>query len=272
MGSSSTPARLILASICASLLMIAYSKLHAADPKLKAKHGVAKIRAAKPDNVVESGAAVVIYMDNDKIYMITAYHVIDDADSIEVRFSELPTKRFSGSIFEKYDGERDLGIIYVDAKKMPNQIIIPLKIADPSKTSELEKIIAVGHPRGREWELSSGEIRSTDRAFLRFSGDAVSPGNSGGALLNDEYKLIGIVTKEETDQGIAVRIDEAFKILDQWKLPHYAIPKGNKKWLWIVAGAARAAGGIAAVLLKPETASQVEVEFPAPPGRPPVRY
>ena len=61
----------------------------------------------------------------------------------------------------------------------------------------MDKVIAIGHPGGKEWQASSGEILlSDDISNFSFSRETIDPGNSGGALLNDKYQLIGIVKQK----------------------------------------------------------------------------
>ena len=213
------------------------------------KRRVVKITVEKPGDVIETGAGIVLSTKHQVIYILTAYHVIEGAQNITVTFRDRPVTKIAAKLFEKYDEENDLAVVYIESSVISKEISI-LHLGDVSKTKELDNVIAIGHPSNNQWELSTAVIRASEPSKFRFSGDAVDPGNSGGALLNKEFQLIGLITKERPGNGIALKIDDALEILKNWQIPYaFEIERRSKKWPWIVAAGGVAAGIATAVIL-----------------------
>ncbi len=184
-----------------------------------AKRSVVKIITYKQGNPKDIGAGIIISIGDEELYIITAYHVIEESDETIVKFYYNPMLELKGKIFEKVDKERDLAVLFIKSSNIPNNIKI-LDIGDASLVKELDQVIAIGHPGSKEWQASSGEILlSDDISNFSFSRETIDPGNSGGALLNDKYQLIGIVKQKGYGDGSALKIEYALKILDGWRIP-----------------------------------------------------
>lgn len=155
-------------------------------------------------------------------YIATNFHVIDGADSLEVVLSDGTT--YKGAVVG-YDSKTDLAVIKIDATG--------LTPADLGVSGELkvgEKAIAIGNPGGLSYagSVSEGIISGLNRS-LRAATDgytlnfiqtdaAISPGNSGGALVNEFGQVVGINTQKLAADGyegigFAIPIDEALPIL-----------------------------------------------------------
>jgi hypothetical protein len=88
------------------------------------------------------------------------------------------------------DDTHDLAIVAVNGLKAP-----PLAVADSSQVAVGDEVFAVGNPQGLEGTFSQGIIS----AVRRVGGDTIlqitapiSPGSSGGPILNNSGKAIGI--------------------------------------------------------------------------------
>ncbi len=172
-----------------------------------------------PDGASDGlGSGVLVSADG---VILTALHVVDDADTIELTFA-------NGETAEGYVTERqplkDIAIIQADG--LPAGVA-PAVLGDPGLPVGSEAY-AVGSPYGLFGSLSAGVISGRDRSFrlpdstitvtglLQFDA-AVNPGNSGGPLLDRGGRVVGIViallnpTDAETFTGIglAVPIDAA---------------------------------------------------------------
>ena len=110
----------------------------------------------------------------------------------------------------------------------PPAKIVPATLGNPGAVRQGSEAYALGSPFGLYGSVSAGVISGLDRSFtMRDSGRtltgliqidaAVNPGNSGGALVDRDGRLIGIVTalvnptQDEVFVGIglAVPIDVA---------------------------------------------------------------
>ena len=144
------------------------------------------------------GAGVVI---NPTGAILTNYHVIHRADVIKVWFYQKDELRAYLAKVVAIDPMADLAIleIEIDEQKLP---ITFLEIEpDASKINVLDDVYAIGHPVGNQWTVSKGVINSNERAGL-ISGyisliqhtAQIQKGNSGGPLINDDMKIVGINT------------------------------------------------------------------------------
>jgi S1-C subfamily serine protease len=140
-----------------------------------------------------TGAGVVISRDGT---VLTALHVVEDASSIRVRFSD-----GTQSSAEVKDQQPDSDIAVLTPERLP-QVVVPAILGGGAQVGDA--VFALGHPLGLSDSLSAGVVSALDRT-IRVSGDqtlegliqfdaAVNPGNSGGPLLNRDGQVVGIVT------------------------------------------------------------------------------
>lgn len=132
-------------------------------------------------NELATGSGFCAFKNN---YIVTNYHVIDGAYEIDIITDENRTYKINKIlIFNEYD---DLAII------SGNFELTPLKIGSVSNLKAGEKITAIGSPKGQLNTVSTGVISNADNDYdIRITAP-ISPGSSGGALLNKNGKVIGI--------------------------------------------------------------------------------
>lgn len=91
-----------------------------------------------------------------------------------------------------YNKNIDLALLKIPGKYQA------LKLADSNKVEIGEKVIAIGNPLGLQFSVSQGIVSGVHRPG--FNGEevyiqtdaALNPGNSGGPLINNQGKIIGI--------------------------------------------------------------------------------
>ncbi len=144
------------------------------------------------------GSGVIITADG---YILTNNHVVQDAERITVTLNdrrELPAKLIGN------DPATDLAVIKVEAEGLT---YIPFGNSDKVRIGE--PVLAIGNPFNLTSTVTSGIISAKARnmniidnprsnetpleSFLQTDA-AVNSGNSGGALVNSNAELIGIVT------------------------------------------------------------------------------
>lgn len=144
------------------------------------------------------GSGVIITADG---YILTNNHVVQDAERITVTLNdrrELPAKLIGN------DPATDLAVIKIEAN---NLSYIPFGNSDKVRIGE--PVLAIGNPFNLTSTVTSGIISAKARnmniidnprsnetpleSFLQTDA-AVNSGNSGGALVNSNAELIGIVT------------------------------------------------------------------------------
>ena len=126
----------------------------------------------------------------DKNILVTNYHVIKGADKIELKIVGNETI-FKGANVIKASPEFDLAIVQTKQNFEAFNI-------EKNVTVEVgAKIYTIGNPRGLEGTISEGIIsgkREKDGVeFLQITAP-ISPGNSGGPVLDEEGNVIGVAT------------------------------------------------------------------------------
>jgi putative serine protease PepD len=143
-----------------------------------------------------TGSGCVLDTDGN---ILTNYHVIQSADSLEVT---LPDKSKYHAKIVGFDRQNDLAVIRVTGA--PKERLHPIPLGDSDAMSVGQKVLAIGNPLGLQNTLTIGIVSSLGRRIKTENGDlidnviqtdaAINPGNSGGPLLNTSGEMIGINT------------------------------------------------------------------------------
>lgn len=139
-----------------------------------------------------TGSGVIVDAKNG--YVITNYHVIEDADEIIVTLND--GRRMNGELIG-VDPEVDLAVIHIDAEGLTE-----VSFGDSDQLRVGDIVVAIGNPFGLSQTVTSGIVSALGRTGLGIEGyedfiqtDAsINPGNSGGALVNLAGRLVGINT------------------------------------------------------------------------------
>ena len=167
---------------------------------------------------ISSGSGVIL---DARGYVATNYHVIKDAESIQVSLND---GRKTAARLIGDDPETDLAILKIDLNNLPQA-----HIADISQLNIGDIALAIGYPFRIGQTVTQGIISATGRTqvsantyenFLQTDA-AINPGNSGGALINDRGEIVGInsliFTRTGSFNGIgfAIPIDLTISVLGQ---------------------------------------------------------
>ena len=141
------------------------------------------------------GSAFAIGRDGGRTLLITNFHVIAsnwDAGraSAEVVQGE---DNYTGRI-ERVRRADDLALLSIPAAGY-----VPL-IAATDRVQVGDPVIALGSPFGLEGTASSGIVSAVRDGFVQFSA-AISPGSSGGPLLDAHGRVIGVNTAKVSSVG-----------------------------------------------------------------------
>jgi putative serine protease PepD len=138
-------------------------------------------------------------------HIVTNEHVVDGADSVSVKFWN--GKTYHAEVVGT-DASTDLAVLKVDA---PASVLHPLSLGDSSKVEVGDSVAAIGSPFGLEDTLTTGIVSALHREMTSPNGfaiddsiqtdAAINHGNSGGPLLNDQGKVIGVTAQIESDSG-----------------------------------------------------------------------
>ncbi len=121
--------------------------------------------------------------------IVTNLHVIAGASQGYAKQIDSKTKHRLEGILHA-DSGHDLAVLAVPSLSAP-----ALPIGDSSKLAVGDTIYAVGNPRGLEGTFSEGvvsSIRNIDSQVILQITAPISPGSSGGAVLNERGEVVGV--------------------------------------------------------------------------------
>jgi len=129
------------------------------------------------------------FIISDEGYIVTNAHVLLEGkliNSITYEQKTIPTE------FIGYDGKMDLALLKISGNYKK------LDIENSENIQIGEKVIAIGNPLGLQFSVSQGIVSGIHRtgsnglnAYIQTDA-ALNPGNSGGPLINQKGKVIGI--------------------------------------------------------------------------------
>ena len=170
-----------------------------------------------------SGSGVIISEDG---YIVTNNHVVQNADELMVTLSN--KKTYKAKVVGA-DPSYDLAVIKIEAAGLP---FLLYGNSDDAKIGQW--VLAIGYPLNLETTVTAGIISAKARSlglnrdksgalgvesFIQTDA-AVNQGNSGGALVNTEGKLIGINSAIASPTGsyagysYAIPVNIAKKVVD----------------------------------------------------------
>ncbi|MFI8540806.1 S1C family serine protease [Staphylococcus capitis] len=179
----------------------------------------------------EIGSGVVYKKVGDSIYILTNAHVVGDKDKQKVTYNN--NKSVEGKVIGK-DKWSDIAVVKA---KLTDDSMKPITLGDSNNLVLGQSILVVGNPLGVDFKgsVSKGIISGLERhvpvdivkddsydvLMKAFQIDApVNPGNSGGAVIDKDGRLIGIVSLKidmENVEGMAfaIPINDVRKIAQQ---------------------------------------------------------
>jgi S1-C subfamily serine protease len=138
-------------------------------------------------------------------HIVTNYHVIEDAENIEVTFLD---GNITSAEIVGLDIYSDLAVIKVDPQITT---LNPVILGSSSELTVGEAVAAMGNPYGLSDTLTVGIVSSLQRSLEAAGGyliidiiqidAAINPGNSGGPLVNLHGQVVGLNTAIQSDTG-----------------------------------------------------------------------
>lgn len=130
----------------------------------------------------------------DKKHLVTAYHVVEGAAAINIYTKQLSYQAYFPARLKGYDG--DLAICELSQLVDWSRHIAHLG-DDPEPG---DWVGAYGAPYGLEgtltWGSVTGDMRFIGGETLTQTDAAVNPGNSGGPLVDEDGKVVGVVVSK----------------------------------------------------------------------------
>jgi S1-C subfamily serine protease len=177
-----------------------------------------------------AGSGFVLSSDG---YVVTNNHVIEGADEITVTLDDGTAETAE---LVAADPRSDLAVLKIDRTDL-----VALALGDSDATQVGDPVVAIGNALdlGAEPTVTGGLVSAKDRTITEPNGQvlvdliqtdaAISPGNSGGPLLDMNGRVIGIntaVAGQGQNIGFAIAINRAQVLIDQLRdgaVPRHAL-------------------------------------------------
>ena len=174
-------------------------------------------------NLEGTGSGIIISEDG---YIVTNAHVVQ-GDSFKVKMNSEDKEGIDARLVGK-DVKTDLAVLKIEAKSLT-----PAVLGDSDQTYVGENVIAIGSPAGLTNTVTKGivsaigrKVRAEQSSFRMEciqTDAAISPGNSGGALVNMYGQVIGITSSKYASLyasayeglGFAITINQALPVVQE---------------------------------------------------------
>jgi S1-C subfamily serine protease len=181
-----------------------------------------------PVPVEGAGSGFVI---DEKGYILTNFHVVQEAQSIEVVLGD--QSRYPGK-FVGADQRNDVALVKIDPK---GKHLVALPLGDSASLQVGQKVLAIGNPFGFQSTLTTGVVSALGRTVQTSqttlideaiqTDAAINRGNSGGPLINSHGEVIGINSAIYTPTGTTAGIGFAIPINTAKRIAQDLITEGR---------------------------------------------
>ncbi len=170
---------------------------------------------------LEDGTIGSGFLYNDKGDVITNAHVVANTETVNVVTAD--SKKMPGDVIG-VSRDTDVGVVRVPGLEGKD----PLPIRSEGGAELLDEVLALGSPLGLQNTVTRGEISGVDRTLdiepfhyenMYQISAPISPGNSGGPLLDRETgEVIGINSAKLNEEtiGFSIPIADVLPMVERW--------------------------------------------------------
>jgi Trypsin-like peptidase domain len=170
------------------------------------------VRLVSPPQI---GAGIIVGADDARVYIVTAKHVVrmGRREGVFVSFEGSPKDSVKATLADTAAEGVDIAVVTV-ARAALQRLPDFDRRGDPKILSFNHPVSPMGCPRGMCWAVPAPADRlvGIDRQGIIFQSVFVNPGSSGGALFNEYWEVVGMVTGDQPPRANALDIDQ---VLDQ---------------------------------------------------------
>jgi outer membrane protein assembly factor BamB len=198
----------------------------AATPEDLTKQLVVMIRGKLAD-VDVIGAGIIVGIDQDRIYIVTANHVVrqgpqTEMTGLKVLLKWLPGEWTDAKLLADFDADLDVAVISVPGARsliLNRRLLFDRLGSEPQRK---DQVYTIGFPGGQQWfsRVTADIVSGSTSDLITFETTFLQPGSSGGALVNANWEIVALVKQDQPPNGVAVRIDRVIEKLTQWSYPN----------------------------------------------------
>ncbi len=160
-----------------------------------------------------AGSGVIVAVDDNEIYILTNYHVVENSSELSVKF--IDSKSYDAKV-KGVSERKDIAIVSDSKNNIAKDTLEQIKVATLGNSDELKVgngIIAIGNALGYGQSVTTGVVSALNREVStdEYTQDmiqidaAINGGNSGGALLNSRGEVVGINSVKYSSNGSSSR-------------------------------------------------------------------
>ncbi len=172
--------------------------------------------------LIATGSGFLMF---DNRTLVTNCHVIEDADSVWGESDDGYDYILTRVLIT--DSEKDIAIL----RFMSPTVMAPLEPSD-EPVRRGQTVVAIGSPKGVKNTVSIGNVSSvypdedSGAEMIQFTAP-ISSGSSGGALLDESGRVIGITSaayRDAQNLNIAISVADVLDLWEAWDGTEYPIP------------------------------------------------
>lgn len=183
---------------------------------------------AKLDGEDTFGAGIICGRENDRLYIVTANHVIREgksvAKNIQVKIKDRPNTLLEAKPMEHADTKLDVAVVAVENLSLQGVEFCKLPLNHLGNASLLtrgEAVYPIGNPNAVSWGMpvKPDAISMLAGDEITFQSSFIYKGHSGGVLLTERGEIVGMINADAPPFGRAINFDKVLELLHSWGYP-----------------------------------------------------
>ncbi len=158
-----------------------------------------------------SGTGIIVGKNDTELLILTNAHVVEDVNDLKCVFIDNTS---ISAVVKGSKADKDIAVVAVKLVDIGADTLNEIAIAELGESDDVvlgQQVVAIGNALGEGQSVTDGIISALNRSItinsvtfegLFMTNAAINSGNSGGALLNADGKVIGINFAKTSEDGV----------------------------------------------------------------------
>ncbi len=174
------------------------------------------------------GAGIIVGLGKDRAYIVTANHVVrratQQASNLQLLLRISNNQRLKASLENHFDTNTDIAILTVEGLEKAEVNYKQFQFRQLGNLAALKRnadVYPVGNPNGVAWgyPVAPDKVSEVFGDNITFQSSFITVGHSGGALINQDGLLIGMIQKDAPPFGVARNLVDIITKVKSWGIP-----------------------------------------------------